>query len=624
MLSKGLLRMRAVLAIVLSAIMAFGGVPTGAIADEVLTTEVVAEQQSVGQPIVAQNAGDIATGTQNECSWRIEADGNLTIYPTNGVSGVFASVPYCSFSQYKSQVTSVTFAAGVHATNLNRAFEFFDQLKTADLSHLDTSECTSFGYVFSECCLLESIDLTGVNTSNATSMEYMFNNCGSLQSIDVSGFNTSNVKNMEGMFCKCGSLQSIDVAGFNTPQVSNMRAMFGQCTALTSVDLSSLDTHNVLDIGYMFTSCTSLESVNVSGMDISSAANANTMFNGCTNLATIATDGTTDLGAVFPYGMGSITVVDTSDPNPPKTSISAATVTGVDGWTYDATAHTLTPVVTLGGTALQSGRDYTLGGDVSARDAGDYTLTITGAGDYEGTVSCPYAVAAKPVTVSADDKTKVAGQGDPQLTATVAGTCAGETVTYRLWRQSGEMAGDYTIGVSGDASQGSYALTFSPGTLTITADPQNPEELSILERLRKEYTAAQNAADQAASAADALREELEQAQGAYDLVVQGNEALVEQVRGAADELAAANATLAEATAAKEAATAAEEQNESQITELGNNITVLQGAVGTAEQDVLAAQGNVDARQQARDAASGDVDAKQQAYESACEAAAAAG
>ncbi len=713
--------LRVAMTLVLSVIMAFGGVPTGAIADELSPTEVVVEELPVDQPIGAQSAGDIATGTLGTCSWRIDADGNLTIYPTDGVSGTFESM--CSsngmytaigsrinfepaennpFYEYKSQVTSATFAEGTHATSLSGMFLNYPELKSVDLSRLDTSECTSLWRLFSNCPKLESINLGNIDTSAVTSMQYMFEHCSSLESVDVSNLNTSSVTSMAYMFQGCTSLASIDITDLDTSNVTYMFSMFMGCASLSSIDVSRLDTSSVENMGRMFMGCTSLASIDVSNLDTSSVTNLSSMFNGCTSLASIdvssfdtskvkymddmfgyctslasadisgfsmdsspevddmfanctslqsvnisgvdvskaigqeymfrgcdslqevMTDGTADLDAVFPNGTDGLTIVDTSNPNPPKTSISTATVTGVDGWTYDATAHTLVPTVTLGGTALRSGTDYTLGGDVSARDAGDYTLTITGAGDYEGTVRRPYTVAARPVTVSADNKAKVAGQDDPQLTATVEGTLGGETVSYRLWRQPGEAAGTYTIWVSGEASQGGYALTFSPGTLTIAADPQNPEGLSILDQLRREYATAQDAADQATSAADALREELGQAQASYDLVVQGNEALVAQVRGAADELAAANATLAEATAAKEAATAAREQNESQITELNNNIAALEGAVGSAEQDVLAAQGNVDARQRARDAASSDVGTKQQAYESACETAASAG
>ena len=75
------------------------------------------------------------------------------------------------------------------------------------------------------------------------------------------------------------------------------------------------------------------------------------------------------------------------------------------------------------------------------------------------------------VTVTADDKTKVYGEADPELTATVTGLKNGDTesvITYTLSRAEGENIGTYTITPSGAAEQGNYNVEYKTGTLVIT------------------------------------------------------------------------------------------------------------------------------------------------------------
>ena len=74
----------------------------------------------------------------------------------------------------------------------------------------------------------------------------------------------------------------------------------------------------------------------------------------------------------------------------------------------------------------------------------------------------------KAITVTADDKTKVYGTDDPELTATVDGLVDKTEIEYKLSRAEGDDVGEYTITVAGDAEQGNYTVTYVPGTLTIT------------------------------------------------------------------------------------------------------------------------------------------------------------
>ncbi len=112
---------------------------------------------------------------------------------------------------------------------------------------------------------------------------------------------------------------------------------------------------------------------------------------------------------------------------------------------------------------------------VSGQDVGTYTITPTGAttqGNYTvayqtGTLTITPAAA----TVKADDKTKVAGESDPQFTATVTGLKRNDqpsVLNYSLSRATGETVGTYAITPTGAATQGNYTVTYQTGTLTIT------------------------------------------------------------------------------------------------------------------------------------------------------------
>ncbi|WP_270490802.1 InlB B-repeat-containing protein, partial [Holdemanella porci] len=115
------------------------------------------------------------------------------------------------------------------------------------------------------------------------------------------------------------------------------------------------------------------------------------------------------------------------------------------GKTWSETLPSITNVGTLKVKAKAENKNYK---DVTV----DYTLTVT----------------RKAVTVTADNKSKVFGEKDPELTATVAGTLGEDTVKYDVVREAGENVGKYTITPSGKAEQGNYSVTYATGTLTIT------------------------------------------------------------------------------------------------------------------------------------------------------------
>ena len=144
---------------------------------------------------------------------------------------------------------------------------------------------------------------------------------------------------------------------------------------------------------------------------------------------------------------------------------------------YDSKAHKWSPTVTdkKSKKELEAGKDYEVSYDKdNFTNVGTITVTITGKGNYSGTVTRTYKITPKSVTVTADNKSKVFGETDPKLTATVAGTLGNDTVEYTLSREAGEAAGKYEITVKGDKLQGNYSVTYVAGTLTITSQSINP------------------------------------------------------------------------------------------------------------------------------------------------------
>jgi hypothetical protein len=124
---------------------------------------------------------------------------------------------------------------------------------------------------------------------------------------------------------------------------------------------------------------------------------------------------------------------------------------------------------------VEVGTGCAVHGTTSAKGAGYYSATITPDKNHmwaNGATSAQtlyWSIARKPVTVTANAKSKVFGASDPALTASTSGLVGYDTVAYTLSRVGGENVGEYAITPSGDAEQGNYVVTYVSGKMTITA-----------------------------------------------------------------------------------------------------------------------------------------------------------
>ena len=75
----------------------------------------------------------------------------------------------------------------------------------------------------------------------------------------------------------------------------------------------------------------------------------------------------------------------------------------LDDITCDGTEQYVEPIVSYNGERLTCGVDYVLEGDFVVTDAGDYTLTISGIGDYVGSVDVAFTVAGTADTILKGD-----------------------------------------------------------------------------------------------------------------------------------------------------------------------------------------------------------------------------
>ncbi len=165
-----------------------------------------------------------------------------------------------------------------------------------------------------------------------------------------------------------------------------------------------------------------------------------------------------------------------TDPEKPNPDYTGAKVNSPSDKVYDGNEHKWIPTVTdKADKKLEAGTDYTVEYSTkNFKDVGTIDVTITGIGNYTGTVTRTYKITPKSVTVTADNKSKVFGEADPKFTAKVVGTLGNDTVEYTLSRETGEAAGKYEITVKGDKLQGNYTVSYVAGTLTITSQSIDP------------------------------------------------------------------------------------------------------------------------------------------------------
>lgn len=134
-----------------------------------------------------------------------------------------------------------------------------------------------------------STQIKGMKVQAPKDSGYMFYNRNNVKTIDLTNLDTVSVTSMSGLFQDCSGLTTLDLSSLDTQNVTDMGSMFNDCSGLTALDLSSFDTQNVAGMGYMFRGCSGLTALDLSSFDTQKVMDMDSMFYLCGNLASLTT-----------------------------------------------------------------------------------------------------------------------------------------------------------------------------------------------------------------------------------------------------------------------------------------------------------------------------------------------
>ena len=97
---------------------------------------------------------------------------------------------------------------------------------------------------------------------------------------------------------------------------------------------------------------------------------------------------------------------------------------------YNGETQYAEPIIMLDDLQLVEGRDYELSGDFAAKDAGEYTLTVTGIGKYTGTLTLTYNMIMEFLNLSEIDKDSIILGEEINFNASAVGGDGNYTYTY--------------------------------------------------------------------------------------------------------------------------------------------------------------------------------------------------
>lgn len=115
-------------------------------------------------------------------------------------------------------------------------------------------------------------------------IDHWFSDFRNLRSADLSKLDTSDVQHADGLFCGCEHLERVLMPAIGLPSAIRTACMFRGCRSLTSLDMAGYDLHSAVDLHHMFSECWKLEQVGASTWNIPRASDVNKMFFGCQNL----------------------------------------------------------------------------------------------------------------------------------------------------------------------------------------------------------------------------------------------------------------------------------------------------------------------------------------------------
>ena len=186
--------------------------------------------------------------------------------------------------------------------------------------------------------------------------------------------------------------------------------------------------------------------------------------------------------------IGTLTVTEQTidpgkDPDNPNPNYSGVTINKPSNKVYDGKEHKWSPAVAdKEGNALVEGNDYEVAYSTSdfRNVTGTITVTITGIGNYTGTVTRTYEITPKAYTVTTESAKKVYDGTALTAGGKIEGIVSGETVEFTTTgsrTDEGTSKNTYSLKWNGSAIETNYKLAKeSIGDLTVTPKSIIPDE----------------------------------------------------------------------------------------------------------------------------------------------------
>ena len=186
--------------------------------------------------------------------------------------------------------------------------------------------------------------------------------------------------------------------------------------------------------------------------------------------------------------IGTLTVTEQTidpgkDPDNPNPNYSGVTINNPSNSVYDGKEHKWSPAVTdKEGNALVEGTDYEVAYSTSdfTNVTGTITATITGIGNYTGTVTRTYEITPKAYTVTTESAKKVYDGTALTAGGKIEGIVSGETVEFTTTgsrTDEGTSKNTYSLKWNGLAIETNYKLEKeSIGELTVKSKSIIPDE----------------------------------------------------------------------------------------------------------------------------------------------------
>ena len=185
------------------------------------------------------------------------------------------------------------------------------------------------------------------------------------------------------------------------------------------------------------------------------------------------------------YVAGTLTITSQSidpgtDPEKPNPDYTGAKVNSPSDKVYDGKEHKWIPTVTDKSKTLKLGKDYTVEYSTkNFKDVGTIEVTITGKGNYSGTVKRSYKVTPKEYTVTTESATKTYSGTALTAGGKVEGIVSGETVEFTTTGSQTEVGtskNTYEL-VWKSAKKSNYKLASETiGELTVKAKSIVPDD----------------------------------------------------------------------------------------------------------------------------------------------------